>query len=457
MRSGGLSPAACGHAAPRWHVRPPSGARPILTTHQPSGHRGRLTSDTIRRSRLGMHTERPWGPVLAIAAAASLALAGCAAATAGPTSPPTPASVATRSAEPTPPPIFLGSVPTYRGNAARTGEMPGPGPAGEPHILWSFQAGGSFATASVVDAGVVYAVSWDGAVHALALATGTERWTAKLAARVDASPLLFEGKLIVADENGTIHALSEVDGAPGWTFATDGPVSGSPAADGDRIVVATQAGSVYALDAGSGSVDWKVAAGGPVVKSVAISDGSVYVGVGVVVVAIAVADGAIQWRSTVATDGVVGTPAVSGGLVFAATGLDGRDPEARAVVALDIETGKVKWRYVSPTGKQIYTPAIAQGRAYVVGHDSEIVCLDATTGVVRWSAKEPSEIEALPVVSAGALFVASNGETMALDASTGKSRWKVFISGVPYGPTVVDGYLLVGTDLGVLYAIGGTD
>src|SRR6266581_6683451 len=73
---------------------------------------------------------------------------------------------------------FHGSVPTYRGDPARTGVMPGPGPSGRPAIAWQFQTPGEPKQPAIVD-GVVYAVS-GGVVHALELGSGHERWKADL-------------------------------------------------------------------------------------------------------------------------------------------------------------------------------------------------------------------------------------------------------------------------------------
>jgi outer membrane protein assembly factor BamB len=153
----------------------------------------------------------------------------------------------------------------------------------------------------------------------------------------------------------------------------------------------------------------------------------------------------------------VGTPTVAGGVVFAATGLDADDAAAHAVGTVDAGTGKLGWRYASPTNAQIYTPAVAGGRAYVVGHDRLLVALDVTSGNAAWSVERPSEIEALPAIVGNVVYVVGNdGPVEAIEATTGASLWSVPIKGIPYAPTVVDGYLIVGTDVGTLYAIGGS-
>lgn len=348
-----------------------------------------------------------------------------------------------------------GSVDTYRGNAARTGVMPGPGPEGSPDVAWRFAAGGPFASSPVVRDGVVFAVSGDGVVHAVGLATGDERWSVELGSEASASPLIVGDLLVVADAAGVVRALGTVDGKPRWTARTDGPISGSPAADVGRIVVATRAGSAYALDASSGEIVWHVDLGEPAMRSVAITDGVAYIGLGGAIVAVAVTDGTVRWRVNVASSGAVGTPTVADGIVFAATGLDG-ETDALGVAAIEAATGTVRWRYTSPSHAQLYTPAVSGGNAYVIGHDRMLVALDASLGRVKWSTEQPSEVEALPVIVDNVLYLVGNdGPATAIDAATGKSLWSVPVQGVPFAPAVVDGYLLVGTDVGTLYAIGG--
>ena len=367
-----------------------------------------------------------------------------------------PPSAASRSAEPTETAAFHGAVATYRGDPGRSGVMPGPGPGADPGIAWHFQALGPFGSSPAVIDGVVYAVSGEGVVHALDLAVGSERWSASLGSRASASPLIVDELVIAADEAGTVHALQLADGSATWATNTDGAITGSPALTDDRIVAATQEGSVYALDPKTGAVLWQTAVGAPVARSVAVADGTIYLGLGGELVAVSASDGSVLWRAAVAEDGTIGTPTAVGGRVFAATGLDGEDPGSRGIGMVDAATGDVGWRYASPTKAQVYTPAVAGGRAYLVGHDRLVVALDAATGEVAWSVTRNAELEALPAVVDGVVYIVGNGgPAEALDATTGASMWSVPIQGIPFAPAVVDGYLLVGTSLGTLYAIGG--
>lgn len=362
---------------------------------------------------------------------------------------------ASGSAAPSSSPSGGGSVSTYRGDAARTGAMPGPAPSGTPGVVWTFKAGAPIGSSAAVMDGIVYLLGNDGVVHALTLDNGVERWQAKLGADASASPLVAGELLIVGDSTGIVHALVLADGSSRWALATDGPISGAAAADGHIAIVATKGGSAYAIDISTGTIRWRTAVGGPVGSSVAIADGTVYLGAGPNLTALALGDGKILWKQAVSKVGRVGTPTVAGGMVYAATGLDGSDRTVYGVVALDGATGAQRWRFVSPTQAVIYTPAVVAGRAYIVGEDRRVTALDAKTGASIWTAPTEQVDEAVPAVVEGLVFVAGNGGALnALDASTGAIRWTVPYRGVPYGPIVVGGYVVVGTDIGTLYAIG---
>jgi outer membrane protein assembly factor BamB len=392
--------------------------------------------------------------VVAVAtpSAAATATPSEAAATAS-TTPSTATAVATAS----PPTGPGGSVTTFRGNAARTGKMPGPAPSGTPTVAWTFKAGAGIVSAPAVLDRIIYFMGRDGVVHAVSLDTGEEYWKASLGVQASGSLLIADGLLIVGDSAGIVHALAIEDGSSRWTTATDGEISGSGAVQGDVFVVGTQTGTAYAIDVKTGAIRWKTALGGSVSRSVAIAGGIVFLGAGGNLTALALADGKIRWSQAVTKAGAIGTPTAAGGMVYAATGLGGDDPSAYGVAAVDAKTGAPKWRFTSPTQDVVYTPAVVDGRAYVVGEDHHVTALEAKTGKVIWTTVTDQVDEVLAAVVDGQVFIAGNGGAMnALDANTGEIRWSVPYRGVPYGTTVVDGYVLVGTDVGDLVAIRGS-
>lgn len=348
-------------------------------------------------------------------------------------------------------------VTTYRGDAARTGAMPGPGPAGDPAIAWTFEADGPIRTSPLVVGDTVVLVDEAGLVHAIALGTGEERWSVDLEADIGGTPVAHRDVVIVGNDLGALAAIELATGAERWTAALDGPIRGSPAIVGERIVAGTTIGTAYGMDAATGAVAWSAPFGAAITKSVAISGDTAYLGLtGGELVAVGSADGSARWRATLATMGEIGTPTVAGGLVYVATGIDGVEPSARTMTAVDALSAEVRWRYASPSHNQPYTAAVVDGRAYIVAEDGRVVALNGTTGTSIWSVATESSIDALPSVAEGVVYVAGiGGPVSALDAATGEARWTVPIMGTPFAPVITGGYLLVGTSVGRLYAIGG--
>lgn len=350
-----------------------------------------------------------------------------------------------------------GDVPTYRGDAARTGVMPGPGPTALPPLAWTFQAESAIRSSVAVVADTVFVASSHGSVFAIELGSGIKRWTADVGSEIGfATPLVHAGTVIVGDHGGVIHALDAATGDEVWRTSTDGPIAGAAAASAGLVFAATETGSAYALEPMTGELRWSRRLSGGVSRSMAAAGELVYFPVsGGMLAALRAGDGAIAWEAQVAEDGDGGTPTVAEGLVFAATGLDNPDPATRGVVALDAGTGELRWRRTGAGGDVLYAPAVSGGRAYIVGEDESVAAVDAATGEVDWSVTTGAANDALPSIWNSSVYVATTGGSLqALDAETGRLEWSVEIVGVPYSPVVTGGLVLVGTNVGVLYAFG---
>ncbi len=353
--------------------------------------------------------------------------------------------------------VTVPDVLTYRGDTARTGEMPGPGPSDHPTVLWTFQAEGPIRSSPTVVDGTVLFVSGDGALHAVQLATGVERWQVPLGAETGAAtPQIVDGVAIVGDMDGVLHGIDVTTGKTSWTATLDGPISGAVAAAGDAVIAATTDGDAYGVDPATGAVAWHTSLPGGVSRSVAAGTDTAYLSAaGGHVLALRASDGKLIWDARVAESGEGGTPTVADGLVFAATGFHPDDPSATGVSAVDAASGELRWRHVSSSQEEVFTPAVVDGRAIMVSGDATVVAVESSTGKALWSQTTDGPNDALASVAQETVYVATNGGSVqALDVENGEMRWEAPIEGVPYAPVITGGYVLVGTNLGVLYAIG---
>lgn len=122
---------------------------------------------------------------------------------------------------------------TYRGNAALTGEQPGPAPQGEPTLLWRFETGGKVKSAPAVAEGGVYFGSMDGNIYAVDAKSGQERWRFRVPTGIPvrSSPAVSDGVVFVGDDRNYLYALDAETGQELWRFKT-GQMAASTVVDG---------------------------------------------------------------------------------------------------------------------------------------------------------------------------------------------------------------------------------
>src|SRR5215217_2424892 len=109
----------------------------------------------------------------------------------------------------------------FRGNAARTGDQPGPGPVGEPVLHWRFHAGDIVSSSPVLAGGVLYVGSGSfaartGTLYAIDAANGTERWSVNLTGFVTSSPAVANGLVYAGSMDGGFVAVDAATGAERW-------------------------------------------------------------------------------------------------------------------------------------------------------------------------------------------------------------------------------------------------
>ena len=100
----------------------------------------------------------------------------------------------------------------------------------------------------------IVAVSVDGTVRRIDLATGETVWSAALRTDVESTPAVAGGVAVVVDRGGAVIARSLTDGAPRWTVEL---VGAERAAGGDGVIaVQGVSADVWVLDPATGEVRW---------------------------------------------------------------------------------------------------------------------------------------------------------------------------------------------------------
>ncbi len=237
-------------------------------------------------------------------------------------------------------------VPMPRGNAARTGEQPGPGPIGQPRLYWRFGQGEEVSDPVVSD-GIVY-VGSEGRVSGLNARTGDRVWLLETGAGIP-MPSVVNDTVYITTRDGYVYSYDTRSGRQRWQFAADNVIASAPTVLNDVVYVGTgqmqSAGSVYALDAATGQQRWRYA---------------------------------IPTRYDF-EDGTSSALTVSNGVVYIVS-------SQGAMYALDGGTGERCWRsHLDLGGFKLNMAAVADGKVYIgkseqrKGND-DLYALDAKTG-----------------------------------------------------------------------------
>jgi outer membrane protein assembly factor BamB len=366
----------------------------------------------------------------------------------------------------------------YRGNAARTGEFPGPGPQGPPTFLWRVGLGEVWGTPGVGD-GLVVTRFRDGLI-AVDRVTGAERWRQSLAPS-SSSPAVSGGMVYVGTWGEGLHAIDAATGEVVWRFLTgdeaepDGPPASafdsSPAiADGVVYVGEGPSGGVYALDAATGDERWRFVTHGGTPGSPAVADGTVFFTTETVfdpdeadttpsrLYAVDAATGAERWHVDLGPgETSFSSPAVADGGVY--VGVTAPETNTGYWLAVDAATGLERWRFPTPTsGTWNSSPAIGDGLVYVSGvEDFTLYALDAESGEEVWSFKTGGGLYAPPAIAGVVVYVHGNFDPrlVALNATSGQELWALPVGGGS-SSAIVDGKIYV-SGAGHLYAISSKD
>jgi outer membrane protein assembly factor BamB len=391
-----------------------------------------------------------------------------------------------------------GGVPMFHGDAAHTGQQPGPAPEGPPVQRWIFETGGAVRSSPAVVDGVVYFGSRDRSLYAINAETGAEIWSFATGGAIVTSPAVVEGRVFTTSFDGFLYALDAVSGEELWRFRSGAATS--PTVAGGTVFLGTNDGAMYAIDAQTGIVRWSAAYETDEVGTPSVAGQTVIVGAGQHMYAYEASTGRLRWTYD-AGGPVAVAPAISGGLaVFLAAAVSesqapvslerqptteamegdsgtqagrnqgpdepsGEDPSTRvritrgAVVALDTETGELQWRWNFPADRASFSvPAITGGIAIVATENGFVNAIDTVSGTQRWGYRTGGALTSSPAVTDTLVVVGSyDGLLYALNTATGAAAWTFPTGGfIHSSPAVVDGVVYVGSDDGALYAITGS-
>ena len=360
--------------------------------------------------------------------------------------------------------------PVARGCMNHPGRGRSAGPAANPTVRWTYDAGARItAEPSIAADGTVYAGDAAGKLHAVR-PDGSAAWAVTLGrpqSGVGTTPVIGVDGTIYVGAGDATYAVAP-DGTVRWRVLGAFTAGNAPAIGPDGVVYApvrgyTTKGKLAALDPWLGVIRWAIPTRGAP-SSPVFADGQVLTFDNDNLFFLSAADGTA--RTTTALPNY-GTPQ------WVVRSADGTIYRARGPLAYAFRPdGTERWRVQFSTdldavggvalgadGSVIIATSIARPFA----GPARLFALDPADGRERWHADLPSHAAYSPVVdAAGAIYVACTpttlpatmpGELLAFDQS-GRPLWRTRVGATASAPAVVaGGTLYVGGDDGKLRAL----
>ena len=335
-------------------------------------------------------------------------------------------------------------VPMYRMDPTHQGVQPGPGPDGQPQLVWSAEAGGAM-TSPIIGDGTLFVGSDDGYLYALDARTGADRWRLDLGAPSDV-PVFGDGVVASADRNGVLHGVDAGSGAERWH--TEPILNGGGPVLAAGIVYVTGADrNAHGFDLRTGAERWSWTATTDLGGALAIAEDTAYIeSRGGVIHAVALAGSHELWTYQMPIPGGMGIPVVSGDVVLV-NSLQGAGEPSGELYALDRVNGTLMWRFRGPSGLQVTPGSVRDGILYAPTQADGIFAFQVADGKQVWQAPGPRVF--FPTALVGdTLYMTSDTppEIAAVRASDGSPLWALPATGTPKGNPVVSGGMLFGTD-----------
>jgi outer membrane protein assembly factor BamB len=317
--------------------------------------------------------------------------------------------LARSAAEPTSP------WPMFRGDAARTGMLPGAAMAPKALTrLWDAPLGAVVA-APVIAEPFVIAATTNGRLVFLDRASGRRVHEVGVGSAIESSPAVAGRLLYVGSDDGELVACDVVTGSVEFRSRLGQVVRSSPLVL-ERVVVVgavdgKAAGALCAVDGSTGKLVWRRKLGGAVFSSPAASRAMLFVGADDGALhAIEPVKGALVWSHKL-RGRVRATPLLAGDVLIAAD-------FAGVVTALRASDGSELW--TRETGHPIYSsPCLVGGLVAFGCHDGHLRALDRNSGEPRHEIATGGPVVASPVSTGEALLFGSTDGDAYLVAASG--------------------------------------
>ncbi|MEM3556095.1 MAG: PQQ-binding-like beta-propeller repeat protein [Candidatus Micrarchaeia archaeon] len=243
-----------------------------------------------------------------------------------------------------------------------------------------------------------------------------EKWSFNTGDYIVASPMLYDGMILVGSANGMFYALNSTTGELIWQFGKVGKIQSSPAVSKNMVFFGSNDGNLYALWL-NGTLAWKFQTKDKILSSPAVSEKMVFFSSNQTFYALWL-NGTLAWKFQT-KDKILSSPAVAYDVVYFGSS-DGN------FYALEAINGRLMWNYSG------YLPFSSSPLAhnwivYAGSDEGKLYAFHAFNGTVLWSRKFPGKIQSAFSISKDNLlfFPCKDGNIYAVYAGDGSSVWNI--------------------------------
>jgi outer membrane protein assembly factor BamB len=258
-------------------------------------------------------------------------------------------------------------------------------------VDWSVTTAAAPSGAPILSGRTLVVPLTSGVVTAYRMADGSSMWSTPLAAD---KPLAADEERVYVSAGGAIHALALPTGTGAWRVDTGGPLTAAPLAHGGWLIAAA-AGELLAIRASDGHVVWRRKLG-PIEFAPSL-DGDLLV-VSLVagrVMALDIRDGSDRWQQELGAE--PGEPFVIGGRVYFGT-------KDKLFYTLKASSGRVESHM--PIGAEVRGRAVVDDRhVYFASMDNLVRAVRRGDGSLSWHQGLPYRPAAGPVLLASVVVV----------------------------------------------------
>ncbi len=223
---------------------------------------------------------------------------------------------------------------------------------------WNFTSEGECVGSPLVYCGVLYYGTLDRRLYAIDIARGRMLWNFPARGWIEGGPCAADGRVYFGSLDKSLYAIDAALGIQRWETPLDGPISAPPTTDGKNVYVGTRTGTFYAVDSATGKEAWHYAAGASIEggscvdkKRVVFGDKAGHIH------CVDHATGQSLWKAPATAGGpVTASPILLGSVIYGGTA-DGK------VFGIDAGSGEVGWHDTLPAEGEISrSPIFADGK-----------------------------------------------------------------------------------------------